>query len=188
MVCLTVRPCIASAACICCAASTSADAAPAATRLPSARPSIFCTSPRRTAVCHVLHAPARWACRSRWTSRQSRTRCTLMFLRPSTLPPAKPGGSACCYRNGYGTQWNHPAQGQPLFEPGGSACRHWNGYGITGTTRLKCLPGRPRFAELHPPPLHHRPAEAGPGALAPGPAVKRDGNAHAVVATGGSFR
>ena len=36
-------------------------------------------------------------------------------------------GRPACYWNRYGTQCNHPARGQSLFEPGGSAWRYWNG-------------------------------------------------------------
>ena len=55
----------------------------------------------------------------------------LEWLRNAVQPPGstpEPGGSACCYWSGYGTQYNHPARGQPLVEPGGSACCYWNGY------------------------------------------------------------
>ena len=37
---------------------------------------------------------------------------------------AEPGGSSCCYRIRYGTQWSHPAQGR---DNGDGAFQHWLG-------------------------------------------------------------
>ena len=73
----------------------------------------------------------------------------------------EPGSSltsgTCC--RSAGQRARPTGAGPPAPEPGGSACCYWNGYGSSATTRLKGLPAADQVDKalvLHPAPVSDR--------------------------------